>query len=288
MSTAPTPRLILETLLPHLRVAAGYARFLQPKIVALPDKEAAENFFAAALTDADLAIQNLVEVVMLSSFPNTRFYGEEYKSSPNTKYFRSIELGEQDDYLVTLDPIDGTKYYMDGHSNYQIIVSILNAADYEAVLAISPAENIYFYALRGEGAFKGKLEMSLEECAPFSLTSTPEKTILLGTTMGSLAPALKDKYQVIDPNIDYSNSIQVPNLNGMFSGLLSGAVKQNGQFIDGGALAFLAREAGCIVTTLNGFPLPPLNVCENYCLPGMIIATSKTVHQDLLEATRLL
>lgn len=288
MSATPTPRLILETLLPHLRVAAGYARFLQPKIAALPDKEAADNFFAAALTDADLAIQNLVEVVMLGSFPNTRFYGEEYQSSANTKYFRAIELGEQDDYLVTLDPIDGTKYYMDGHSNYQIILSILNADDYEAVLAISPAENIYFYALRGEGAFKGQLEMSLEECAPLTVTSTPEATILLGTTMSALAPALKDKYRVINPNIDYSSSVQVPNLNGMFSGLLSGAVKQEGQFIDGGALAFLAREAGFIVTTLDGSLLPPLHTCENYYLPGLIVATSKTVHQDLLEAAQLL
>ena len=286
MSTTPTPRLILETLLPHLRVAAGYARFLQPKIVALPDK-AADNFFAAALTDADLAIQNLVEVVMLGSFPNTRFYGEEYQSSPNTKYFRAIDLGEQDDYLVTLDPIDGTKYYMDGHSNYQIILSILNADDYEAVLAISPAENIYFYALRGEGAFKGKLDMSLEECAPLTVTSNPEPTILLGTKMGALASALKDKYQVIDAATDYSSSVQVPNLNGMFAGLLSGAVKKEGQFIDGGALAFLAREAGFIVTTLDGSPLPPLHTCENYCLPGLIVATSKTVHQDLLEAAGL-
>ena len=287
MSTIPNPRLILETLLPHLRVAAAYARFLQPRIVALPDKEAADNFFAAALTDADLAIQNLVEVVMLGSFPNTRFYGEEYKSSGNTKYFRGIELGEQDDYLVTLDPIDGTKYYMDGHSNYQIILSILNADDYEAVIAISPGENVYFYALRGEGAFKGQLEMSLEECAPLALMSNPEPTILLGTKMGSFAPLLKDKYQIIDAAVDYSSSIQVPNLNGMFGGLLSGAVKKGGQFIDSGALAFLAREAGFIVTTLDGSPPPPLHTCKDYCLPGLIVATSKTVHQDLVKAARL-
>lgn len=286
MSTTATPRLILETLLPHLRVAAGYARFLQPRIAALPDKDAGDNFFAAALTDADLAIQNFVEVVMLGCFPNTLFYGEEYKSSPNTKYFRGIELGEKDDYLVTLDPIDGTKYYMDGHSNYQIILSILNVDDYEAVIAISPAQNVYFYALRGEGAFKGQLDVALEECTPLTVMSNPEKTILLGTKMGFLAPALKDKYQVIDPNIDYSSSVQVPNLNGMFGGLLSGAVKQSGQFIDGGALAFLAREAGFIVTTLDGSPLPPLHTCKSYHLPGLIVATSETVHQDLLEAVR--
>ena len=288
MSITPTPRQILETLLPHLRVAASYARFLQPKIAVLPDKDTTDgNSFTAALTDADLAIQNFVEVAILGSFPNIRFYGEEYQSSPNTKYFRAIDLGEQDDYLVTLDPIDGTKYYMDGHSNYQIILTVLNADDYEAVLAISPAQNVYFYALRGEGAFKGQLDMSLEECSPLTVNLNPEPTILLGTKMAALAPTLKNKYQVIDLNIDYSTSVQVPNLNGMLAGLLSGAVKQKGQFIDGGALAFLAREAGFIVTTLDGSPLPPLHTCKNYCLPGLIIATSKTVHQDLLEATSI-
>ncbi len=53
MSTTLTPRLILETLLPHLKVAAAYARFLQPKIAALPAKESGGNFFAAALPPLD-------------------------------------------------------------------------------------------------------------------------------------------------------------------------------------------------------------------------------------------
>ncbi|MBD2728852.1 inositol monophosphatase family protein [Nostoc sp. FACHB-892] len=282
MPITPTTRLILETLLPHLKVAAGYARFLQPKIAALPAKEQG-NFFSAALTDADVAIQNLVEVVLLGTFPDIRFYGEEYESSNNTKYFRATELGLEGDYLVTLDPIDGTKFYMDGHSNYQIILSILNSDDFEAVLAISPAQNIYFYALRGEGAFKGTLEMSLETCAPLHITST-KPSILLGWGMNFIAHLLKDRYQVIDIETDYSSDIQIPNLNGILSGDLSGAVIKSGKFIDGAALAFIAREAGCIVTTLDGSTLPPLHTCRNYSLPGLIIAASKSVHQDLLKA----
>ena len=237
------------------------------------------------MTDADLAIQNFVEVALLGNFPNIRFYGEEYKSSPNTKYFRAIDLGGQDDYLVTLDPIDGTKYYLDGHSNYQIILSILNADDYEGVIAISPSQNVYFYALRGNGAFKGTLDMNLSECAPLEIKS-PLPTILLGTSMTPLTSALKDKYKVINAVEDYSTSIQMPNLNAIFSGELSGVVKRFGQFIDGGALAFIAREAGCIVTTLDGSALPALNTCTDYKLPGLIIATSHSVHQDLLEAVR--
>ncbi|MDZ8053430.1 MAG: inositol monophosphatase family protein [Aulosira sp. ZfuVER01] len=286
-TTAPTARLILETLLPHLKVAAAYARSLQSKIAVLPAKGQGENFFAAALTDADLAIQNLVEVVLLANFPEIPFYGEEYESSRNTKYFRATELGTEHDYLITLDPIDGTKFYMDGHSNYQIILSILSRDEFEAVLAITPAENVYFYALRGEGAFQGILEMNLEACTPVRVAS-PEPYILLGWGMDSLAPALKELYQVIDVANDYSSDIQIPNLNGIFNGDLSGAVIKSGKFIDGAALAFLAKEAGCIVTTLDGSTLPPLHTCQDYSLPGLIIAASPSVHQDLLAATQSL
>lgn len=89
MSNTLTPRLILETLLPQLKVAAGYARNLQPQIAALPAKEKGNNFFAAALTDADLAIQNLIEVALLGAFPQIRFYGEEFEQSRNTKIGRA-------------------------------------------------------------------------------------------------------------------------------------------------------------------------------------------------------
>jgi myo-inositol-1(or 4)-monophosphatase len=130
--SSPSPRQILETLLPHLRVAAAYARQIQSRIAARPSKPA-ESIFGAALSDADLSIQTLVEVALLGSFPHLRFHGEEYDQSYNTKYFRSIDLGE-DTYLVTLDPIDGTQFYLDGHSNYQIILSILSWDDYDLLL----------------------------------------------------------------------------------------------------------------------------------------------------------
>ncbi|EAW37507.1 inositol monophosphatase family protein [Lyngbya sp. PCC 8106] len=282
----PTPRQILETLLPYLRVAAGYARQLQPLIRALPNKDG-DNFFAEALTDADLSIQTLVEVALLGTFPNIRFYGEEHEQSGNTKYFRSIELGEKGDYLVTLDPIDGTKFYMDGHNNYQIILTVLNSDEFEAVLAISPALNTYYYALRGEGTFTGYLEDDLDACVPVKLEST-EPIILLGWGMSEFKPLLQKNYDVIDVGNDYSSDAQIPNHNGILSGCVCGTVIRAGKFIDGAALAFLAQEAGCIVTTHDGSVPPPLNTCENYSRPGLLVAASESVHQHLLEAAKTL
>jgi fructose-1,6-bisphosphatase/inositol monophosphatase family enzyme len=282
---SPTPRLILETLLPHLKAAAAYAHHIQPKIAARPGKDNQGSIFGAALSDADLSIQTLVEVALLGTFPEIRFYGEEYEQSYNTKYFRAIALGDEGDYLVTLDPIDGTQYYLDGHSNYQIILSVLNRDEYEAAIAISPAQNTYYYALRGEGAFWGTLEDSLDTCHPLRIEET-NQTIFLGLGMESLAPRLRERYEVKDVATSYSKDVQIPNVNGMLGGELVGAVLKAGKFLDGAALAFLAQEGGCIVTTLDGSPPPPLYECQDYQRPGLILAASPSVHQHLLEATQ--
>ena len=283
MPPQPSPREILQTLLPHLRVAAGYAQQIQNKIISLPAKDAGDNFLSAALTDADLSIQTMVEVALLGTFPQLAFYGEEYEQSRNTKYFVSTKLSQENNYLITLDPIDGTKYYLDGFDNYQIILSILNAEHYEAVIAISPARNCYYYTLKNEAVYQGRLEQDLDECLPLKINN-PSPNILLGWGMAHLKPALQDKYRVIDIENSYSSSRQLPNYNGIFSGNLIGWVTKRGKFIDSAALAFMAQQNGCIVTGFDGLPLPPLHTCKNYSYDGAIVANSTELHQDLLAA----
>ena len=281
MSSAPSPREIIQTLLPHLRVAAGYARQIQDRIKSLPAKSA-ENILSAALTDADLSIQTLVEVALLGTYPDLAFHGEEYEQSRNTKYFSSTKL-DADRYLITLDPIDGTKYYLDGFDNYQIILSILSANTYEAVIAISPARHCYYYAIRNQGVYRGSLEQDLDDCSLLEITN-PHPAILLGWGMAHLKPALQDKYRVIDLENCYSSSHQFPNYNGIFSGDLIGWITKRGKFIDSAALAFMAGEKGCIVTGFDGSPLPPLHICKNFSYDGAIVANSRQLHRDLLTA----
>lgn len=284
MSFQPSPQEILQTLLPHLRVAAGYARQIQAKITSLPAKDAGNNILSAALTDADLSIQTLVEVALLGTYPELAFYGEEYEQSRNTKYFSATELDPKN-YLITLDPIDGTKYYLDGFDNYQIILSILNANSYEAVMAIAPAQNCYYFTIKNQGVYTGNLDQDLQECLPLKIVA-PKPAILLGWGMADLKPIFKtlfpDKYQVIDIENCYSDTIQLPNYNGIFSGDLIGWITKRGKFIDSAALAFMAEQHGCIVTGLDGSPLPPLHTCQDYSYDGAIVANAPQVHQDLL------
>jgi fructose-1,6-bisphosphatase/inositol monophosphatase family enzyme len=283
MPDLPTPRQILTTLLPQLRLAAAYAQQIQASIAVHPDKYDSENFFATALTDADLSIQTLIEVALLAHFPQLRFHGEEYETSYNTKYFRATELGPMDDYLVTLDPIDGTRFYMDGHPNYQIILTVLNADHFEAVLALSPAQDTYYYALRGQGAYQGSLADDLEACRPLRIDA-PLPQVLLGWDMEAIAPKITGPYTVIRVKADYAREKAIPTVNGLLTGEITGVILARGKFIDGAALAFLAQEMGYIVTAHDGLPLPPLHTCQDYQWPGLIVASTAEVHRHLREA----
>ena len=280
----PTPREILSALLPHLKVATGYAAKIQASIGIQPDKIAPQNnFFAEALTDADLSIQTFIEVTLLSLFPNIRFYGEEFEKTYNTKYFRSIELGPQDDYLVTLDPIDGTRFYMDGHPNYQIILTILNADGFEAVIALSPALDRFYYSLRGQGTFAGSLADDLDSCQPLKI-ETPKNQVILSWTMDYLAETLRENFSIISVQPDYSREVAIPNTNGLLTGDLTGAILAAGKFIDGGALSWMAKEMGYIISDHQGNPLPALSACKDYQWPGVVVGSTPEVHGKILAA----
>lgn len=286
MLTSPTPRQILATLLPYLKTAGIYAQQIQSRIAAQPEKESpAGNIFSAALSDADLSIQTMIEVVLLGTFPEIRFFGEEYAQSYNTKYFRATDLGPMGDYLVTLDPIDGTKFYLDGHNNYQVILTVLNRDEFEAAIALTPGQRRYYYTLRGQGTFQGTWEDDLETCRPVNIPQ-PTPAICLGWAMGDLVDRLSDRYTVYHTKTHYSPDHPIPNFNGLLSGDLTGAVLASSQFIDGAALAFMAQEMGYVVTTLEGDPPPPLHTCRDYRRPGLLVASTPVVHQDLLAAVQ--
>lgn len=82
---------------------------------------------------------------------------------------------------------------------------------------------------------------------------------------------------------DYSRTQPIPNVNGLLTGELGGVILAAGKFIDGAALAFLAREAGHIVTTHTGSPLPPISDCIGYQWPGIAVAATPEIHTDLLD-----
>jgi fructose-1,6-bisphosphatase/inositol monophosphatase family enzyme len=280
---------IIKTLLPTLRLAGDYACNIQSQIQAQPSKsEYGDNFYATALSDADLTIQTTIELAMLAYFPQLHFFGEEYQKSYNTKYFKSITFGNENDILVALDPIDGTRPYLDGLPCFSIVLSIIKNRHYEAVFVLQPRKKHYFYALRNQGAFIANLDDDISFAQPLELQPLNSQKVYLSF-------ALKDKREIFTPDfttwcsgIDYDPQEIFPDYLDFLRGRLAGFVIAKGNLIDSAAFAFICREAGAIVTHFDGHNFEPFNQVNNMRIDGLIVAPNSQIHQLITEKVNLL
>jgi len=299
MST-PSPRQILETLLPHLRAAAAYARYIQPKITALPVKEG-DNFFAQALSDADLSIQNMVEVVLLGTFPNLRFYGEELDRSPNTKYFRSTELGPPGDYLVTLDPIDGTKGFL-RKDQYAIALALIEDGEVKLGIMGCPAyptdtgaPGMVFVAVRGEGATMKPIATG--EFAPIRVVKADDGENMRFVESVEAAHGNQSRQNAIAQAVGITSPSVRMDSQAKYGAVASGQAalylrlpspkypdyREN--IWDHAAGAIVVEEAGGRVTDMNGKPLDFASDSKMHDNRGVVVSNG-IIHDTVLAALK--
>lgn len=272
---------IIETLLPTLRTSGEYAVNIQSRIQAQPSKEA-DNFYADALTDADLTIQTAVELALLAKFPHLPFFGEEYERSYNTKYFTGIELTE--DYLITLDPIDGTRTYLDGLDCWSIVLSVIKNKRYEAVFVLQPRRNYYIYALRGQGVFKGKIEDDLSLAQPVKLGKLNSNQVYVSYGLTELKPKLEPEFKTWCSAINYKPPENPPDFLDLINGDLAGFIIEKGNLIDSACFAFILKEMGAISTYFDGTDFEPFRDVNNMKIEGLVIGFNQQIHQQLLSS----
>lgn len=279
------PFKIISTLYPTLVNCAKYADLLQHRIEAVADKEDATNIFAAALSDADISIQAAVELAHLAAFPDIPFFGEEWKSSRNTKYLASTFFNGKSPYLVTLDPIDGTRVYLDRKKLYQIILTVVTPERFEAALVLYPAYNEYVYAINGKGAYLGALDRPFNEASPVELVKGSSH-VYIPTEFHGHKNFLLEHFSEVSSSAEYAADVDVRYLSSVPRRELSGAIIPYAQVIDGAALAFVAQEMGYKVTTLDGEPMPRIADFDDLILPGLIVAEDDYCHEILMSIVR--
>jgi myo-inositol-1(or 4)-monophosphatase len=100
--------LVKETVLE----AGEFLKEQQSKVKILKQKKLGD-----ILTDIDLKSQELIVSRISKNFPNHGFFAEENK-------LKNIK-----EYTWTIDPLDGTKYYIKGLTNYSVAISLFHGDD---------------------------------------------------------------------------------------------------------------------------------------------------------------
>jgi hypothetical protein len=70
----------------------------------------------------------------------------------------------------------------------------------------------------------------------------------------------------------------------IFEGLAGAKIHEPCQVIDGGAMAFIAQEAGAVVTDFSGAPLGSYRESPERKLPNVLVAVNREIHALLLKA----
>jgi myo-inositol-1(or 4)-monophosphatase len=277
---------IVEYLVPFVVAAGSYSVGVQSRIDVHKAK-GGPTAFHHALSDADLSIQGYLEVALLARYPDVSFFSEEQSQSLNVKYF---PVGAE--LEVLLDPVDGTRAYIAGRKQYQIIVTLHDHDRIVGVLCYMPRFNRCYVATRGAGAFVRTHEECRRGAQGVRLDVTQSTGPVLVFNRPDILECLQGTLDVRDlaQEYDRKDEEQAYYSTDLLAGRASSVVCAPVQAIDGGALAFIAEEAGAIVTDVHGAELASFRSSAERVLPVLIASARPAVHERvlrLLQASRL-
>lgn len=99
----------------------------------------------SVVTNADLTSEKIIRESLISNFPTYAILSEETNDNKDRL---------TNDYCFIVDPLDGTKDYVNKTNNFAINIAL--AYKHEIVLGVIavPCRDIYYYAIKGQGAYK--------------------------------------------------------------------------------------------------------------------------------------
>jgi fructose-1,6-bisphosphatase/inositol monophosphatase family enzyme len=219
--------------------------------------------------------------VLLARFPELHYFSEEQEQSLNKKYFKATSSIE-----ILLDPIDGTRPYIDGREFYQIIVTLHDEKEIVGAISYMPRRDRCYLASKGTGAFMLTREDIAHGRPGVRWDVTKGKGPALVFNSPHLVERLSRSLEVKDLVTSYVEEPGRHYSTDLIEGTASAVVHHTCQGIDGGALAFIAAEAGALVTDFHGQAIPSFRSVASRVLRDVIVAVSPTVHAQVMAALK--
>ncbi|MDJ0927475.1 MAG: inositol monophosphatase family protein [Gammaproteobacteria bacterium] len=274
-------RQALESLLDYylavLVTAGDYALAIQPDIAG-PDAKDGINAWTQALTDADIAVQNYVEVATLAHDAHLGFFGEESAQSANSGYFDPAAVTR-----ICLDPINGTFLYKNQQDGWDIVLSIVHERRLLAAISYMPASGKFYLASRPHGALTGSRDFA-RVAAMQSLETRGGSDVCVTYNADHVSAALAGQFRCFDIVRDHKPGAVPDNLNQLFTGGVDAFACTQGDLLDWGALAFVVEQAGGQASDLGGAGLQGFDDFDPQAQTDMLIAATPEVHSRIIAA----
>lgn len=212
------------------------------------------------VTVADTESERTIIEIIKQNFPQHNILGEE-----------SGKQHKNSEYTWIIDPIDGTKNFIRGIPLFSTLIALRKTDEMVLGVSNAPAINELMYAQKGKGAYLN------DELVKVSSVSQIEEAYL---TFGSIKYFVK--YGNIEKLLELAQRVKMARGTGDFwayhlvaSGKFDIKIEAEAKIWDVAAHKVIIEEAGGLMTTLDGQPLPDDGMCST-------LATNKSLHPQIV------
>ncbi len=193
------------------------------------------------VTQADVESEQAIREMLTMAFPDFGFYGEETGRSDHDS-----------DYLWLVDPIDGTKSFVRHYPMFSTQIALMHQGELVLGVSNAPAFEEMAWAVRGEGAFLNDQPIRVSDIATY------DQAALSTGNIGSLAQdpkgwsRLGELARQVQRTRGYGDFLHYHLLA---RGAIDIIVESDLNILDVAALTVIVREAGGVMTALDGQPI---------------------------------
>jgi len=221
------------------------------------------------VTEADLDSQRVIRDILLNAFPDHAFLGEEDWASGPTETPESAS-----GFRWIVDPLDGTTNYVHQLHGFSVSVALEHNGELLVAAVFDPISGECFTATRGGGAFLNGDRITVSDCKEM-----PEALIA-----SSFSAHVNRKSQEVTRFVEVLLACQALrrlgsaalNLSYLSAGRLDAYWATSVKSWDVAAGVLLVREAGGVVSSLEGGPLDLHH-------PQFAAASTTDLHGELLR-----
>lgn len=220
---------------------------------------------AGPVTEADLAVNDLLQNVLLLARPDYGWLSEETEDG-------TLRLGH--DRVFIVDPIDGTRSFTEGADTWAHAIAVAEHGQIISAVVYLPLRNLLYTAARGSGAYLNGVPIRASEVADFGqATILAAKPAMAPSAWRSgVCPNFTPAYR---PSLAYRLGLVA---QAKFDAMLT--LRASWEW-DIAAGALIVEEAGGTITDQRGAPLR-FNSADPR-LDG-VVAGGPSIHNALLAA----
>lgn len=216
------------------------------------------------VTVADRAAEKRIREVLQKSFPAHAIYGEEYGG-------KEVDA----EYLWLVDPIDGTKSFIQGYGMFSTQVALMHRGLIIVGVSHAPAHEETAWAIRGKGAWVNgeRASISRQPGSKGASISTGNLNSMAATPQWAALGKILARAGRTRGYGDYYH------YHRLAAGQIDAVIESDVNILDIAALSLIVTEAGGVFTDLSGRP-PELDTRS-------VLAAPPALHAELLQRLNL-